>query len=87
MKKLIWGLTTLCVLILCMVSTCHAATGPLYEIWTHSIVPWECAVKTAFWWIGGWMMAIRFYDKYMRAVPTTRADVIQHWRERPRREP
>jgi len=37
-------------------------------------------------WIGGWKLAIEFYDKH-RAVSTTREDVVRHWRERPRREP
>lgn len=40
-----------------------------------------------YWWIGGWILALNAYDRYIRETPTTRQDVIRLWQERPRREP
>lgn len=71
------------VLVLLVPVVCSAkAFGPLWAVWTHSEVACQCAAKTGFWWIGGWMLAIHLYDRHVRVVPTTKADVVRRWRER-----
>ena len=64
------------------------AFGPVWALWNHSVVPAQCAVKTGFWWIGGWAVAIWIYDHHIRPDgPTSREQVIEYARLRGRREP
>ena len=86
-KKLaLIGLVALVCLL--MVNPAQAGhTGPLWAVWTHSTVPWQCAVKTGFWWIGGWCLAIYLYDRHIRETPTTKADVLRHMQDREKQGP
>ena len=84
------AVVTLCLLVCLLLAATQAqakTVGPLWAVWTHSTIPWQCALKTGFWWIGGWTLAIYIYDRHIRESPTTRADVLRHLEDREKQGP